>query len=124
MGIPTYFNNPTTVAARALEVVAADFENGMNPGASCAPGIGINMGEGAVVGTPEQFTLLDQAGAVREPQDSSYIGGTGLGDGAEGPGLTPILSSSNIAADGTPTQTGTANLETLANGWVETAVVP
>jgi hypothetical protein len=118
---------PTTGAAavRSLEVPLAGFYDGMSIAGSNANGIGINMDGGAVDGSNEQFTLLDQFEAVRVPQDSSYIGNTGLGDGAEGAGTTPILAvepAPDNGGDGTVNQTGTANLQTLAAGWVNTAV--
>ena len=82
MSEPTYMMDAAAQTARAAEVTGADFTNGMNLGGSCAPGIGINMNKGAVVGTPEQFTLLDQgslfgpvAPAARDPQTSQFIGG-------------------------------------------------
>ena len=127
----TSFQDATAVTARKLQVTAADFDGGANNAASNAPGIGINIGAGAVVGSNEQFTLLDQAGAVREPQDSAHIGNTGLAGtypssgGTAGAGTVPIDHVTNDAgAVGEITKDGTANLETLANGWVKTAVVP
>ena len=75
MGEPTVFQDDAAATARALEVVGASFANGMNLGGSCACGIGINMNEGAVVGTPEQFTLEDQFEDARVPQISQSIGG-------------------------------------------------
>lgn len=125
----TSFQNATAVTARKLEVTAADFDGGVNNAASNAPGIGIAVGQANAAGTDEQFTLLDQAGAVRVPQDSAHIGVTGLGGtlpssgGASGPGVVPIDTVTNDAgAVGEVTKTGTANLQTLAAGWVDTAV--
>lgn len=121
----TSFQSAAAVTARKLEVTAADFDAGCNNGASNSPGIGINIGGGAVVGSAAQFTLLDQHGAVREPQDGSHIGVDGLDDGAAGVGVVPIDTVTNNAnGTGAVTKTGDANLETLANGWVDTAVVP
>ena len=136
MGNPTFFVDATNaITPRALEVPDASFTDGANWAASCAPGIGINMGEGAVVGSAEQFTLLDQDGDVREPQASQYIGGAGYvnratvaypgSGGVAGKGTIGIGTGTNSeTGDGTPTVTGDANLETLANGWVDTPVVP
>ncbi len=73
----TYFIDDIAQTAREAEVTAADFDNGMNLGASNACGIGINMNEGAIVGTPEQFTLLDQNGLARAGQISQHISGLG-----------------------------------------------
>lgn len=141
MGQPTIFVDTTSKALREVEVPDADFDNGMNNGGSCAPGIGINMGEGAVVGTPEQFTLLDQDAAIRVPQDGQPIGGEAYTDqandypssgGLEGKGILPILTGVNPtnaakeaadpSIDGDLTVNGDANLQTIEAGWVATAV--
>ncbi len=122
-----------TYNARTLEVPDANWFSGVEAGSLNAPGIGVNMGGGAVIGTPEQFTLLDQFGTARVAQASSCLGAEGLtastdwpGSGGQpkyGPGIeiescTPADSS----GDGTITVTGTANLQTLGAGWVPTAV--
>ncbi len=132
MGQPTSYVDTVAVTARESEVPAASFDNGVNQGGSCAPGIGINMGEGAIVGTPEQFTLLDQDEAIRVPQDSQQIGGSALGDGVEGKGTIPILTGVNPtnaakeaadpSIDGDLVVNGDANLQTLAVGWIATIV--
>ena len=108
MGQPTFFEDESAVTARALEVTGANWKNGVNYAGSCAPGIGINMGEGAVVGAPEQFTLLDQDGAVREPQVGQSIGGVPFVDrssvahpssgGVEGKGTDPIRTGTTGTA--------------------------
>ncbi len=82
INLPTYGRNETSVTAREAEVTNADFDGGMNLGASNAPGIGINTGDWQQWGEKdERWTLLDQAAAARDPQDSQHIGGDGLGDG-------------------------------------------
>lgn len=140
---PTFYKDATSVTARALEVPDADFVNGMNAGAACAAGLGINIAGGAVSGDPTNFTLLDQDEDVREPQVSQQLGGVAFTDrttgdgfssgGVEGKGVQPILTATNQTQaakdadselDGVPVITGDANLETLANGWVDTPVVP
>jgi hypothetical protein len=117
-----------SIVTRKAEVAAADFDAGCNLAASNAPGVGINMAGGAVVGTAAQFTLLDQAGAARTPQDSSVLGGEGLttaaeypsSGGAAGAGVEPIQSGVVTAnGDGDVTVGGAATLTTLAGGWVE-----
>ena len=137
--LATFFQDDTAVTARELEVTAASFVNGMNMGGSNAPGIGINMLEGAVVGTPEQFTLLDQFGDAREAQISQSIGGYPYtdpanypsSDGTEGVapeaviqyGASPTQAAKNAdpALDGTIITTANATLSVLANGWVANA---
>ena len=128
MGEATYFIDDIARAARELEVVDASFVNGMNNGGSNAPGVGINMNEGAVVGTPEQFTLLDQHGNAREAQISQHIGGSGLGDGSEGTlpdavvrfgdAPTEAAKDADPAVDGTIVSLGNSTLSSLAAGWV------
>jgi len=121
MGNPTFYIEDATVAIRAVEVPDADFANGMNLAGSCAPGIGIGVGDGAVVGTPEQFTLLNQREVARNPQTSQHIGGNGLGDGVAG--IEPL----GAMRSGVASTTGDGNipgaqenvaLQTLSAGWV------
>ena len=124
----TFFQDDTAVTARELEVTDASFVNGCNLAGSNAPGIGINMTEGAIVGTPEQFTLLDQREVAREAQISQHIGGSGLGDGSAGIlpeaviqfGASPTQAAKDAdsALDGTIITTGNSTLTTLAAGWV------
>ena len=147
MSVPTFFQDDAAVTARALEVVGASFDNGMNVGGSNAPGIGINMLKGAIVGTPEQFTLLDQGTQandftpeVRAPQISQSIGGfpyvdrstvpwpgSGGTEGVEPEGSirygdNELPTYDQIVADGelsgTITPIANATLNTLALGWV------
>ena len=116
---PTLFIDDAAVAVRAPEVPAASFDNGMNLG-GCAPGIGINFGAGAVVGTPEQFTLLDQFGNARVAQISQHIGGSGLGAGTEGTLPDAVIRSApnDASGDGSVGAMLNANLNTLTAGWV------
>ena len=134
----TVFVDNAARDARELEVVGASFVNGMNNGASNAPGIGINMLEGAIIGTPEQFTLLDQFGNARAAQISQSIGGYPFVDrdtvpypgsgGTEGTapdavvqyGTSPTQAAKDAdpALDGTITVTANATLNSLALGWV------
>jgi hypothetical protein len=109
MGNPTAFRDDSQ--ARTGEVPTASWVNGVNWGGSCAPGIGINYGEGAVVGTPAQFTLLDQTGAARDPQASAQIG---FEDGDS------TRQGTNAAnGDGTVTPVANVALISLAAGWVD-----
>jgi hypothetical protein len=140
MSEPTFFQDDAAATARALEVTAASFVNGANLGGSCAPGIGINMNEGAVVGTDEQFTLLDQFGNAREAQISQSIGGFPFVDrvadavpwpgsgGTEGTAPDAVIQFGTLptnaekvadpALDGTITSDGNSTLTTLSAGWV------
>jgi hypothetical protein len=75
---PTAFSDDSARAARIAEVAEASFVNGQNLGGSNSMGIGINMSAVTpfpVVGTPEQFTLLDQDEEIRVGQRSQSIGG-------------------------------------------------
>ena len=118
MANPTFFVDATAVAARTSEVPDASFADGANNAASNACGIGINADGGAVVGTDEQFTLLDQAETPRTPQDSQSIGGTALADGTSGVGTQPVkVGTNSTTGDGVMTATGSATLVSLAAGW-------
>ena len=113
MGNPTYFVDAQAVAARKAEasqsIPDSSWDTGLNAGGSCANGLGVNEGEGSVVGTPEQFTLLDQEEDQRTPQNSQLIGGT----------ADPLDVGTNAAnGSGEPTRTGSATLTTLNAGWV------
>ena len=132
MGEPTSFIDTVAVAARQPNVPLASFSNGGNLAGSCAHGIGINMNEGAVVGTPEQFTLLDQFGDARAAQISQHIGGSGLGAGSEGTAPDAVIrfgtnktnaekqagQDAGESVDGEITPIGNSTLNTLALGWV------
>lgn len=77
--LATYHQDQVTKAARESEVPNADFDGGVNKGGSCAGGIGVNTG--GVDAKLEDWSVLDQAGAARDPQDSQHIGGDGSGAG-------------------------------------------
>ena len=118
MGNPTFYVDGVAIAARKAEasqsIPVGSWDGGMNAGASNAAGVGINQAGGAVVGTPEQFTLLDQAAAARTPQDSQIIGGT----------ASPLDVGTNAATgSGVPTVTGEATLVSLAAGWTSVVAV-
>ena len=107
--IPTYYTDAAAIVDRITEVPDADFSTGANLAASNACGIGINIDGGEVVGTPAQFTLLDQAEAARTPQTSQILGedATAIKAGApssSGDGAVPISSD--------------ATLVTLEAGWI------
>ena len=145
MGDPTYFTDDAARIARGPEVPLANFVNGTNMAASNASGIGINIGGGAVVGTPEQFTLLDQDQEIRVGQRSQSIGGWPYVKRTAGTGQVPYPSSggtegdlpaasiytgtlptqaakdANSALKGTVIKTGNASLAALATGWLASA---
>ena len=132
----TYFQDAAARTLREGEVVTASFANGMNMGGSCTMGVGINMLEGEVAGTDEQFTLLDQQGNARNAQISQSIGGfpyvpavdypsSGGTPGTEPDGTisfgdapTQAAKDADPALDGTISFTQAVSLITLANGWV------
>ena len=139
---PTFFLDPTDVAGRDGEYDGTPFTDvvgdgsyntylGCNRAGSNAPGIGMNPSPTPAASAgginAEQFTLLDQDGDARNPQDSQQIGGAGLVDiagypssgGVEGKGTVPI----NILDTATPDVNNTCVLADLAVGWVNTAVV-
>jgi|TARA_R110000796_G_scaffold74509_2_gene167622 hypothetical protein len=112
MNVPTSYVDDIAIAIRMSELPNASFTTGMNGGASNAPGIGINVGGGAVIGTADQFTLLDQAGAARTPQDSQQFSGVAQP-------IDAVTPSTN--GDGSWTVTGEATLSTLSAGWTSVA---
>ena len=140
---PTYFLDPADVTARNAEYTGTPFTDttgdgtyatpylGVNRGGSNAPGIGMNpsttpgASDGAV--DANDWTVLDQAGAARNPQDGQQIGGSGFVDrssvaydssgGAAGAGTVPF----NIMDAATPDTNNTCVLTNLAVAWVTTA---
>ena len=116
----TFIDNDAR-ALRAAEInPEASFVNGMN-NASCQPGVGISGDNPDLIGTPEQFTLLDQDGAARTPQLGQSIGGVAFEDGDDGVATQAIdlVDPADDSGDGTVTVDGTgATLTTLAAGWV------
>jgi hypothetical protein len=132
------FRSTAAIASREAEanqtIPDLSWTNGMNNG-SCAPGVGVGYDNPNLVGTDEQFTLLDQGyggtggqtPVIRVPQLSQSIGGSGLGDGVEGNGtefIVAVSNPTNAAKEANPdlrgaiTVNGTGNLQTLAVGWV------
>ncbi len=105
----TYFD-PAAIVAREGETVPAigfgfNANGGMNYG-SCQPGIGIATDQPNLTGDANQWTLLDQDGAARTPQNSQYIGDV----------MTPALIVANTT-DGNVDSPADATLTTLAAGW-------
>lgn len=107
-------------AVRVDEVPTASFLDGMN-NSSCQPGIGISNGPTDLVGTPEQFTLLDQNAAARTPQLGQSLGGVALNNGETvvASQAIDLVDAADDSGDGTVTIDGLGvQLETLAAGWV------
>lgn len=104
---------------RTTENTAADWDTGMN-WANCNPGVGIAVGPTNLTGTPEKWTLLDQAGAARAPQDGQSIGGVALNAGVDTAAATgfSIVQAADDTGSGGQTALGVATLTTLAGGWV------
>lgn len=125
---PTVFVDIDAVTLRILEVPAASFNNGCNNAASSSGGIGINMAGGEVVGTPNQFTLLDQRGIDRIAQISQSIGGFPYGSGLPGTepnqylitGTVPTQAQKDAdpSLEGTLFLLGAASLVSLEEGWI------
>jgi len=120
MNQPTYYFDQPAAAVRIAEVPNAAFGNGVNAGGSNAPGIGIATAQPDLTGNPESWTLLDQYGDARTPQNSQPIGGSALGGGVSGKpaGRAVIVSDSDAqVGDGAPVDLGAATLADLATGW-------
>ena len=113
---PQYYIDDTSRATRAGELPDADWAGGVNNAGSNACGIGIADTQAGLAESLPNWTLLDQHGAARAPQDSQHIGGSGLGDGVEGVGTTPIRLGTPLN-EGEMTPTGNATLTDLAVGW-------
>ena len=109
------FVDATAHATREGEVSGAAWDDGMNNG-SCMPGIGIAIGPDGFTGDPAQWTLLDQAGAARDPQDGQSLGGVGLGAGDAS--VQPYSEFTNdTSGDGSGTEVGPVDLLALVDGW-------
>jgi hypothetical protein len=128
MAEPTFYRLDAAVTSRGAEVPDASFADGVNWVGSNAPGVGINMNEGAVIGEPQQFTLLDQDGDPRTPQVSQLLGGAGFVDrssvewpssgGVEGGGTSPVrFGTASVSGNGGVSVIGASALPDL-DGWV------
>lgn len=127
MNSPSIFIDTASRTTRSGEVPNASFNNGMNAGGSCAPGIGIATDNAGLDESLPNWTLLDQDGDPRTPQVGQPIGGEALSDfandyplsgGVEGKGTLPIqVVTNSVAGDGNVTVDGNATLADLAVGW-------
>ena len=115
----TFYHDPTEKAAAAARVPTADMDDGGNKAGSCAPGIGINVDGGSLAPErAEAWTVLDQEGAARDPQDSAHIGEGAGGLGSPGPGAVPITAWTVDDAD----TNDTVSLTNINNGWERNAI--
>jgi hypothetical protein len=97
-----------SASLRASDVPNADWSDGANRAASCAPGIGIGTDETNLAESLPNWTLLDQAGAARNPQNSQHIG--------VGPAAINVADYANTDFN------DTVSLTDLAAGWTRNAV--
>lgn len=136
----TLFIDRAAVDARDAEVTGADWGNGCNAPASCAPGIGVTIPltnlPAFTTPTGPNWSLDDQFTTARTPQVSQVIGGEGYTATSDWPGSGGI--SGNGSAHGEnieqvtnpddvdgapdpaypdPTVVGAATLASLAAGW-------
>lgn len=123
----TYCLNAAAVTARNGQYTGTPFTDvtgdgtttnpylGGNRAGSCAPGIGIATANGQC--KLDDWTVTDQHGAARNPQDSQHIGGSGLGDGTAG--LTTEIPINNVTGADV---NDTFSLTVEATGWVKNAV--
>jgi len=131
------FIDDAAVTAGEARVTAADFDSGMNAGASNAPGIGIATDNPGLDESLPEWTLLDQHGNARDAQISQLIGGPGISAastsaGSEGtaPDATVRLwtNPDNIAGQpnpvGAPVADNSAVLLDLAVGWTSAVPTP
>lgn len=91
--LPAYQLDAATVATRNGEFPGTPFTDGDGDGSisdpylgcnragSNAPGIGVNTGN--IDPKLDDWSVLDQDGAARVPQNSQHIGGDALGDGGD-----------------------------------------
>lgn len=136
MPLPTFFQDPAVVTARNAEYTGTPCSDtagdgttanpylGCNRAGSNAPGVGIATG---VANVQSSWTIPDQNGVARNPQDGQTIGGLAFVDrssvswpssgGTSGAGDVPINT-----VDGADVN-DTCVLTDLAVGWVDTAVV-
>lgn len=120
--LATYGRNEAAVTAREAQVALADFDDGLNLGASNAPGIGICTD----VVDPKliDWSVLDQNEDARDPQGSQHIGITGQGVGStnpltsydvqvvQGADINDTVSFIEVLADAVPGQgMGAANAD-------------
>lgn len=93
--LPTYSRNEATITGRESEVALANFDDGANLAAACAPGVGICT---AVVNPKlDDWTVADQANNARDPQNSQHIGGNGTATGSET--VHPVRAADYAAVD-------------------------
>jgi len=117
MNNPTYYINVLENIGRAGEVPAASFANGGNVAGTNSPGIGVSTGVTNLEQSLPNWTLLDQDGVARVPQDGQAIGNAAS---ALFPGIT-VGDNAETTGDGVYAGAGIlgfAVLSSLATGWI------
>ena len=119
---PTYTYDQLGQPSRVPEVGDGTcFSGGVNNAGLNTPGIGIGIDAGAIVGTPEQFTLLNQHELPRSPATGGAIGGFALGEGGTWQlaleGVILITGDNNVDGDGTIDNLSAVELTDLNTGW-------
>ena len=91
----TFFKIPNTITVRKSEITLPDqFDGGVNESGSVNVGVGIAT---EVINPKEQdWTVLDQNGDGRTPQNSQYIGGAGL-ESTKGDDVHPLRFTDDTA---------------------------
>jgi hypothetical protein len=92
--LPSYSLNATSVTARQGETPNADWDGGLNRGGGNNMGVGINTGD--VNPKAQDWSLNDQNGAARDPQNSQHIGGSGLDDGDQVTNAVRAIQSGDV----------------------------
>lgn len=106
--LPTYFLNASTQTTRNGEYTGTPFTDttgdgtyanpylGCNRAGSCAPGIGVATDN--IDPKLDDWSVNDQEGNARTPQNSQHIGSNGLGSGQQGSTGAAVL---NVRLSGT-----------------------
>ena len=119
---PTYTYDFLSANVRTPEVGDGScFIGGVNNAGLNTPGIGIGVDAGAIVGTPEQFTLLNQHELPRSPVIGGAIGGVALGEGdtwqAAFDSVVLATGDNNVDGEGTVGELAFVGLTDLNTGW-------
>lgn len=116
MNNPTGYTNASQLFIRGVAMPNASWTNGCTIAASNSPGIGIAT-DVTLLGESENWTLLDQHGVARTPQDGQLIGTVAS---IIAPGII-VFDNAESTGDGSyagDASLGWAYLEDLDLGWV------